>query len=261
MGGPGGPLWQRIMYSLAPPGPRTQAASSAANSGTLTIEDSCGNLTVREEVRFFDWLDQQLRTQRCQRPDAMAAALPFDFWGGYVGFLGYELKAECGGGHTQAARSPDAAFFRADRCDAIGTAHATRVAAYRYAGVVRVTLTKCPWQVGGGGSQLWGCICARCAFRQRCRRQGRCRELARQRIGIYTSHVGACWHRQLAEERRPGSWPPASQLSIGKCPLQKPADVWSSVRASGGVNLLNGSQLAEQQTACAQAATFAFAVP
>ena len=46
------------------------------------------------------------------------AALPFDFWGGFVGYLGYELRAERGvrerrgGGESP---FPDAAFLFADR--------------------------------------------------------------------------------------------------------------------------------------------------
>ena len=41
--------------------------------------------------------------------------LPFDFWGGLVGYLGYELKAESGGDAAHTSSLPDAAFFLADR--------------------------------------------------------------------------------------------------------------------------------------------------
>jgi para-aminobenzoate synthetase len=46
---------------------------------------------------------------------AAAAELPFNFWGGFVGYLGYELKAECGGANAHAAPGPDAAWLFADR--------------------------------------------------------------------------------------------------------------------------------------------------
>ena len=42
--------------------------------------------------------------------------LPFDFWGGLVGYLGYELKAACGGRQAHASPTPDAMLFLADRC-------------------------------------------------------------------------------------------------------------------------------------------------
>ena len=42
-------------------------------------------------------------------------ALPFDFDCGFVGYLGYELKAECGGSAAHRAPTPDAAFILADR--------------------------------------------------------------------------------------------------------------------------------------------------
>lgn len=62
----------------------------------------------------------------CSPEDAQA--LPFNFWGGLVGYLGYELKAECGGSRrpaagakagSGAAPAPDAAFFLADQLLAV----------------------------------------------------------------------------------------------------------------------------------------------
>ena len=42
--------------------------------------------------------------------------LPFDFWGGFVGYLGYELRVECGSPPPRhASPLPDAALFLADR--------------------------------------------------------------------------------------------------------------------------------------------------
>ena len=51
--------------------------------------------------------------------DGDVGELPFDFWGGLVGYLGYELKAECGGRQAHASPTPDAMLFLADRCACI----------------------------------------------------------------------------------------------------------------------------------------------
>lgn len=114
MGGPGGPLWQRVTYWLPSPSPNSSPATETAG-GKLVVEDSAAVVSSTMGTRFFDWLEGQLRTWRCRRPPETASGLPFDFWGGFVGYLGYELKAECGGANCHAASTPDAAFFLADR--------------------------------------------------------------------------------------------------------------------------------------------------
>src|SRR5690349_11395137 len=53
---------------------------------------------------FFSYLRARLRRIR-----AADEALPFDFMGGFVGYLGYELKVECGGRAVHRSHSPDAA--------------------------------------------------------------------------------------------------------------------------------------------------------
>ncbi|GAA4635987.1 hypothetical protein GCM10023196_083860 [Actinoallomurus vinaceus] len=60
---------------------------------------------------FLDYLDARLR-ERALPPDER---LPFDFALGYVGYLGYELKAETGGADVYDAPTPDAALLFADR--------------------------------------------------------------------------------------------------------------------------------------------------
>jgi para-aminobenzoate synthetase len=47
--------------------------------------------------------------------DPAAPALPCELACGYVGYFGYELKAECGGDDAHQASTPDAWFVRADR--------------------------------------------------------------------------------------------------------------------------------------------------
>ncbi|SDG93286.1 para-aminobenzoate synthetase [Lentzea fradiae] len=59
---------------------------------------------------FFSWLDDDLASWAVDQPD-----VPFDFALGWVGYLGYELKAECGGDFAHRADQPDASFVFADR--------------------------------------------------------------------------------------------------------------------------------------------------
>ncbi|MBB6119957.1 aminodeoxychorismate synthase component I [Nocardiopsis algeriensis] len=67
-----------------------------------------------EPGTVFDALERRLP------PAAPRSDLPFDFAGGYVGYFGYELKADCGapaGPHT--ASTPDAVWMRCDRFIAV----------------------------------------------------------------------------------------------------------------------------------------------
>jgi para-aminobenzoate synthetase len=67
----------------------------------------------REEVHdesIFDYLGRELRRSR-----RLSADLPFDFNCGFAGYLGYELKADCGADAAHSAATPDAAFVFADR--------------------------------------------------------------------------------------------------------------------------------------------------
>jgi para-aminobenzoate synthetase len=67
----------------------------------------------RVEVRresVFDFLDVELEGLR-----PLSGALPFGLDCGFVGYLGYELKADCGATAAHRAATPDAAFVFADR--------------------------------------------------------------------------------------------------------------------------------------------------
>lgn len=82
--------------------------------GTLTVED-VDHHTLQHQVSVWDYLQHQLQLHKLEITDETAQQLPFDFWGGFVGYLGYELKAECGGENAHQAPTPDAAMFLADR--------------------------------------------------------------------------------------------------------------------------------------------------
>ncbi|ARZ67393.1 aminobenzoate synthetase [Streptomyces albireticuli] len=89
-------------------GPLSRVASADVESSTVTVRSRHTTEVVTGE--FLDWLDRDLRATRTAAPD-----LPFDFALGWVGYLGYGLKAECGGGRAHPAEEPDATMVFADR--------------------------------------------------------------------------------------------------------------------------------------------------
>jgi para-aminobenzoate synthetase len=105
MGNGDGPLAEHVTYSVV--------------NGEVVVQRTDGSVE-RVRQQFFDYLDDQLRARAVAAP----AGLPFDFNLGYVGYLGYELKAETGGTDAHQADTPDAALLFADR--ALVLDHQTR---------------------------------------------------------------------------------------------------------------------------------------
>jgi para-aminobenzoate synthetase len=66
--------------------------------------------TLIPDAPVFHFLKNELRDRFCTAPE-----LPFDFTGGYVGYLGYELKALCGGSAAHQSPYPDSRFLFVDR--------------------------------------------------------------------------------------------------------------------------------------------------
>lgn len=96
MGDCSGPLAEYITYRV---GERRVEISHA--DGTVESVDST----------FFDYMDRQLKDRAVPpRND-----LPFAFALGYIGYLGYELKADVGGQLVHTAPTPDASMVFADR--------------------------------------------------------------------------------------------------------------------------------------------------
>jgi para-aminobenzoate synthetase len=69
-----------------------------------------GTGSLIPDVSVFRYLKNELRDRHCLAPE-----LPFDFNGGFVGYLGYELKAECGGEPAHKSPYPDSRFIFVDR--------------------------------------------------------------------------------------------------------------------------------------------------
>ncbi|GGL01122.1 aminodeoxychorismate synthase component I [Mangrovihabitans endophyticus] len=111
----GGPGEVSIMGNAA--GPLARIATADVTAGTVTVSSTHGEQVFSGD--FLDWLDADLRGLRTSVP-----FLPFEFGLGWVGTLGYELKAECDGDAVHPSPEPDAAMVFADR--AIVLDHRTR---------------------------------------------------------------------------------------------------------------------------------------
>ena len=87
----------------------------------LTVTRDAVVVQEREET-LFAFLSRELARLHTTSPE-----LPFDLNGGFVGYLGYELKGDCGGAVAHRAELPDAFLLLADRIVAIdhelGRAH------------------------------------------------------------------------------------------------------------------------------------------
>jgi para-aminobenzoate synthetase len=148
MGRQGGALWRRISYKLLTNNSRKSldtlskdaqffknedmdsvpmSPTARKSGGILTMIDSSGKSTSTVESSIWDWLNGELQRWKVQNSIALevesssssltsSESLPFDFCGGLVGYLGYELKADgCGGKTVHTAPTPDASFFLVDQ--------------------------------------------------------------------------------------------------------------------------------------------------
>ncbi|GLU48421.1 aminodeoxychorismate synthase component I [Nocardiopsis ansamitocini] len=93
-------------------GARGEVLTYRVGTGSVRVE-TAGN-TYTEPGTIFDVLQDRVATVPTAHP-----VLPFDFTGGYVGYFGYELKADCGGAAVHRSRTPDSAWLRCDRFVAI----------------------------------------------------------------------------------------------------------------------------------------------
>ncbi|MEV6209038.1 aminodeoxychorismate synthase component I [Kitasatospora sp. NPDC051914] len=98
-------------------GPLAEYVTYLVQDGTVRIArpGSPGNDDELVQQSFFDYLEEQLRVRAVPQPEG----LPFAFNLGYVGYLGYELKADAGAHAAHKAETPDAALLFADRMLAI----------------------------------------------------------------------------------------------------------------------------------------------
>ncbi|WP_306359062.1 aminodeoxychorismate synthase [Nocardia sp. CC227C] len=89
-------------------GPLAEVVRYRVGAGSVEVESAGGRRRVAGGV--LDYLSRELRRRRIEFP-----SVPFDFVGGYVGYLGYEMKADCGAAAAHRAPAPDAQWVFADR--------------------------------------------------------------------------------------------------------------------------------------------------
>lgn len=94
-------------------GPLAEFVRYDVESGRCEIERA-GRPTRKVAASVFDYLGRQLTSRRVD-----GAGLPFDFTGGYVGYFGYEMKADCGSPNRHTSDVPDACWLFADRLIAV----------------------------------------------------------------------------------------------------------------------------------------------
>ncbi|SHI03752.1 aminodeoxychorismate synthase component I [Streptomyces sp. 3214.6] len=94
-------------------GPLAEFVRYDVETGTCEIERA-GRPTRKVRAGVFDYLKRQLANRRVD-----ATGLPFDFTGGYVGYFGYETKADCGSPNAHRSATPDACWLFADRLIAV----------------------------------------------------------------------------------------------------------------------------------------------
>jgi para-aminobenzoate synthetase len=105
-------------------GPDGEVLTFRIGDNSVIVEPSAG-VPYLEPGTIFDAL-----RRRTDRQVTGAEDLPFDLNGGYVGYLGYELKADIGSPTVHRARTPDAMWIRASKFVAVDHAeHRTYVVA------------------------------------------------------------------------------------------------------------------------------------
>lgn len=104
---PGGPHGQLSIMGDAS-GPLGRTAEADVHAGTVTVTGRRGRQVL--STPFLRWLERDLAGIETDVP-----ALPFEFALGWVGYLGYELKAECDGAAVHRSPDPDASMVFADR--------------------------------------------------------------------------------------------------------------------------------------------------
>lgn len=104
-------------------GPKSEIVTYNVGDNFTSVINNCCSVEQRYCMDVFDYLDQSLKQRHApQHPE-----LPVEMNGGYIGFFGYELKANIDGvrGNRHTSDLPDAWFVFADRIIVVDHMEAT----------------------------------------------------------------------------------------------------------------------------------------
>ncbi|HET9677958.1 MAG TPA: chorismate-binding protein, partial [Solirubrobacterales bacterium] len=108
------PTWlAQCSYMGTTAGAERCFVSYDVDSGEVVVNR--GGVETVEHKSIFDYLDRELKRIKVDPPEGIDRGLV----GGYVGYLGYELKADCGSPNVHSSDMPDAAMMLANRVVAV----------------------------------------------------------------------------------------------------------------------------------------------
>ncbi len=108
------PTWlAQSSYMGTSAGPDRCVVSYDVDAAEVTVHR--GGVGTVEHKSIFDFLDREQRRIAVDPPAGVERGLV----GGYVGYLGYELKADCGSPNVHRSDMPDAAMMLANRVVAV----------------------------------------------------------------------------------------------------------------------------------------------
>jgi para-aminobenzoate synthetase len=82
---------------------------------TKTVTSYLADLATSEQGSIFDVLDRELAARAIEQPETPTSGL----LGGFVGYVGYECKADCGSPNEHSSDVPDALLMLANRVVAV----------------------------------------------------------------------------------------------------------------------------------------------
>ncbi|WFE32723.1 chorismate-binding protein [Micromonospora sp. WMMD975] len=105
----------RFSFLGHPGGPDGEVLRYASTTGMVEVLDPTGVRIGVEPGDIFTVLQRRLDERRI----ADRGEFPFDLPSGYVGYFGYEMKADCGAPNRHVAETPDAVWMAATRMVAL----------------------------------------------------------------------------------------------------------------------------------------------